>query len=266
MAPLLSRRAFLAAPLPLLIAPRAALAAPRFRQPFDFSAELGIFFNLFTFSLRGTAVKEIDQTTGRYRVTISGEGNDVSVHTDASGMIRQGRFIPRETHSHSTIHGRESRVDLLYDHDGGKVEYHLLTHTFFLGRRRQVDDVLKLPPDRHVDDLLSAEMNFAANMLDQETDGTYSTVIVRRARPDNEGFDDVSPSGYRAELIPLRFKVTPDEAPGRLRALVDITSFSAWARRNQPARITFGPDRHLESVVSKLMLGTTFTAHLAASG
>src|SRR4030095_1615135 len=69
----------------------------------------------------------------------------------------------------------------------------------------------------------------------READGTYRTYIVRRARPENEGPDDVSPSGYRAELIPLRFQVVPDEAPGRLRALIDINGFSSWARRHQPA-------------------------------
>src|SRR4029453_3990124 len=144
-------------------------------------------------------------------------------------------------------------------------EYHAVNHTFFLGRRRQVDDVLKLPTDRAIDDLLSAELNFAANMLERGPDGPYRTYIVRRARPDNEGPDDVSPSGYRAELIPLRFQVVPDEAPGRLRALIDITGFSSWARRNQPAGGIFGPHRHAWSVQSKLMLGATFKARLATS-
>ena len=57
----------------------------------------------------------------------------------------------------------------------------------------------------------------------------------------------------------------PEGASGRLSALIDITSFSSWARRNQPARVTFGPDRHLESVQTKLILGTTFKVRLAAA-
>jgi hypothetical protein len=57
----------------------------------------------------------------------------------------------------------------------------------------------------------------------------------------------------------------PDESSGRLRAQIDITSFSSWARRSQPAQVTFGPDRHLESVQSKLMLGTTFKARLTTA-
>ena len=261
-----SRRAFLAASLPLLAIPRAAFAEDSARQVFDCSVDVGVLFNLFTFALKGTVVKEVDRTAGRYRVTLSGEGNSISVHTEASGIIRQTRFMPVETHSHSTIRGRESRLDLRYDHDRGIVEYHSIMHTFFLGRRRQVDDTLKLPADRRVDDLLSAELNFAANVLEQEPDGTYRTFIVRRARPENEAPDDVSPSGYRAELVPLRFQVTPGDVPGRLNSLIDITSFSSWARSNQPARVTFTADRHLESVQTKLILGTTFNAHLAATG
>ena len=232
-------------------------AAPPLGEPWDFSVDVGVLFDLITFSLKGVLVKEIDLAAARYRITMNGEGDNISLHTDAAGVIRQGRFTPVDLHSTSTIR---------YDHDRGTVEYHSVSHTFFLGRRRQVDDVLKLPTDRHVDDLLSAELNFSANMLDRDPDGTYRTYIVRRVRPDNEGPDDVSPSGYRAELVPLRFQVAPGETPGRLRALIDITGFSSWARHNQPAQVVFGPDRHLESVQTKLMLGTTFKARLTSTG
>src|SRR6266511_2804553 len=246
----LSRRAFLAAPLPLLLLPRAVRAAPSAPQPLDFAVDVGVLFDMITFALKGTLIKEIDPAAGRYQVTMTGEGDKISLHTVASGVIRQGRYLPVELRSASTIRGRESKLELLYDHDRGTVEYHAVSHTFFLGRRSQVDD------------LLSAELNFAANMLDREPDGTYRTYIVRRARPENEGPDDVSASGYRAELVPLRFQVVPDARSGRLRAVIDITGFSSWARRNQPAQVIFGPDRHLESVQSKLMLGTTFKARL----
>ena len=260
-----SRRAFLAASLPLLASPRVALGEVPARQVFDYSANVGVLFNLITFALKGTVVKEIDHTAGRYRVSINGEGDSISQHTDAMGIIRQGRFVPVEIRSHSTIRGRESRLDMFYDHDRVTVEYHAVMHTFFLGRRRQVDDMLKLPADRRVDDLVSAELNFASNMLEREPDGTYRTFIVRRSRPEDEGPDDVSASGYHAELIPLRFQAVPEGASGRLSALIDITGFSSWARRNQPASVTFGPDRHLESLQTKLILGTTFKVRLAAA-
>ena len=267
MVPCLSRRAFLAASLPLLASPSVVLAqvSPQVpaREVFDYSVNVGVLFNLITFALKGTVVKEIDHTAGSYRVSMNGEGDSISLHTEASGMIRQGRFMPLEIHSQSTIRGRESRLDMLYDHDRGTVEYHSVMHTFLLGRRRQGDDILKLPADRRVDDLLSAELNFAANMLEREPDGTYRTFIVRRSRPEDEGPDDVSTSGYHAELIPLRFQAEPEDPSGRLRALIDITSFSSWARRNQPARVTFGPDRHVEGVETKLILGTTFNVRVA---
>jgi hypothetical protein len=261
-----SRRAFLAASLALLASPRTAHAEAPGRQLFDYSVEVGVLFNLFTFVLKGTVVKDIDRTAGRYRVTMNGDGDGISLRTEASGMIRQGRFMPLVTHSNSTIRGRESQLDLLYDHDRGTVEYHSFMHTFFLGRRRQVDDTLKFSKDRRVDDLLSAELNFVANVLEQDPDGTYRTVIVRRSRPENEGPDEVAASGYRAELVPLRFQVTPDGGTGRLSSLIDITSFSSWARSNQPAHVTFAADRHLESIQTKLILGTTFKARLAAAG
>jgi hypothetical protein len=261
-----SRRAFLAASLPLLVIRRAAFAEDPGRRVFDCWVDVGVLFNLFTFTFKGILVKEINRAAGRYRVTMNGEGDSISLHTEASGMIQKERFMPVETHSINIIRGRESKLDLRYDHGRGIVEYHSVMHTFFLGRRRQVDDTLKLPSDRPVDDLLSAELNFAANVLEQEPDGTYRTFIVRRSRPENEAPDDVSASGYRAELVPLRFQVTSGDGTGRLNSLIDITGFSSWARSNQPARVTFTADRHLESVQTKLILGTTFKARLAATG
>ncbi len=258
-----SRRAFLAAPLSVLLAGRLAQVQAQPREPrrqvYDFTVEAGVMWDLFTIAMAGTMTEEIDPLAGRYRMTLAGQGTSLTAHTEATGIIREGRYMPIETHSHSTIRGREGRLDLLYDYNHGLVEYHSVGYTFFLGRRRQVDDTLKLPPGQRVDDLLSAGLNFAADRLDQEPDGTYRTFIVRRSRVENEGPDDVSPSGYRAELVPLRFRATPDADTGRLNALIDITGFSTWARRNQPAQVTFSPDRRVETAQSRLILGTTLT-------
>src|SRR6266852_5869483 len=246
----LTRRAFLAAPLPLLLAPRLAWGQAQAknlqRQVYDFGVDVGVMWDLFTFAVTGTVTEEIDLAAGRYRMVLTGEG----------------RFVPVETHSRNTVRGREGTLNLLYDYDRGTVEYHSVGHTFFLGRRRQVDDTLKLPVGQRVDDLLSAERNLVANKLDQDPDGTYRTLIVRRSRAENEGPDDVSPSGYRAELVPLRFRLTPDSATGRLNALIDITGFSSWSRGNEPARVTFTSDRRLETVQSKLILGTTLKVRI----
>ena len=99
-----------------------------------------------------------------------------------------------------------------------------------------------------MDDIASAMLNFAVNRLEQDGEGYYRTAIVRRAKAENEGLDDVSANGYRAEIVPLRFRVTSDPATGLLSAQIDITRFSSWARSSQPARVTFDQARHVESV------------------
>ena len=262
-----TRRQLLAAlPAGLLFPRRWAFALEDGRSVLAYQLDLSILFSLLTLSLTGNVVQEIDRRAGRYRVTMDGKGTAISTRTEATGVIREGRFKPLETRSVHHFRGRENTVATSYDYERQRVELHAVTHTLLLGRRRQVDDTLALPAGRHVDDLISAELNFAANTLDRDGDGTYSTWVMRRARADNEGPDDVSPSGYRAELVPLRFQVKPGDATGRLNSQIDITGFSSWARSDQPARVTFSPDRNLESVQSKLILGTTFKARLAPVG
>src|SRR4029077_11596986 len=131
---------------------------------------VGVMWDLFTFAMTGTVIQEIDLAAGRYRLVLTGEGSSITAHTEASGVIREGRFVPVETHIRRTVRGREGTLNLLYDYDRGTVEYHSVGQTFFLGRRRQVDDTLKLPAGQRVDDLVSVELNLVANKLDQESD------------------------------------------------------------------------------------------------
>ena len=266
MEPRLTRRQVLAAlPAWLLLSRGWAHALEGERTVLAYQLDLSVLFNLLTLSLTGTVVQEIDRRAGRYRVTMEGKGTAISTKTEASGIIREGRFKPLETRSVHLFRGRQNTMATTYDYDRQRAELHAVTHTLLLGRRRQVDDTLALPPGRHVDDLISAELNFAANTLDREADGTYHTWVVRRARAENEGPDEVSADGYRAELVPLRFRPTADGPTGRLTALVDITRFSSWARSDQPARVTFAPDRQLESVQSSLILGTTLSVRVTAN-
>ncbi|HTI54383.1 MAG TPA: hypothetical protein VMC04_09135 [Verrucomicrobiae bacterium] len=265
-----TRRQLLLAALPilpgsLLLRQRRASALEDGRSVLGYQLDLSILFNFLTLSLIGNVVQEIDRRAGRYRVTMDGKGTAISTRTEATGIIRDGRFKPLESRSVHLFRGRENTVATSYDYERQRVELHAVTHTLLLGRRRQVDDTLALPPGRHVDDLISAELNFAANTLDRDSDGTYSTWVMRRARADNEGPDDVSPDGYRAELVPLRFRPSPDGPTGRLIALVDITRFSSWARPDAPARVTFAPDRRLESVQSSLILGTTLSVRVTGN-
>ena len=249
----------------LLLATGRALALDDGRSTLGYQLDLSILYSFLTLSLVGTVVQEIDRRAGKYRVTMDGKGTAISTKTEATGIIRDGRFKPVESRSVHLFRGRENTVATSYDYERQRVELHAVTHTLLLGRRRQVDDALAIPPGRHIDDLVSAELNFAANTLDRESDGTYSTWVMRRARADDEGPDDVSPDGYRAELVPLRFRATPDGPGGRLTAQIDITRFSSWARKDTPARIIFAPDRQLESVQSSLILGTTLSVRVTGN-
>lgn len=263
MAVVLSRRQLLTLPLLGLLLPRPAAGEVRERAVRAYQADIGVLFNLLTFTLAGRVTEELDRAAGRYQVTMTGSGPGITAAMETHGVIRDGRFIPTETRGSHTVRGRENRVTLSYDHDRRFVEYHSLGYTLLLGRRRQVDDVVRFAPGQRVDDLVSAELNFAANTLERDADGAYRITVVRRARSEDEGPDDVSPTGYRAELTTVKFHAAPDTATGRLTALVDLTGFSSWARPTRPAKVAFGTDRHLESVSSSLILGTTFTLRLS---
>lgn len=263
---LLTRRQLLAAlPFGLLLGHGRAHALEDGRSTFTYQLDLSVLFSVLTLSITGTVLQEIDRRAGKYRVTMEGQGTGLSTRTEASGVIRDGRFKPVETRAVHHFRNRQNTSTTTYDHTRQRAEIHAVTHTLLLGRRRQVDDILAIPPGRHVDDLISAELNFADNTLEHEADGTYHTWVVRRARADNEGPDDVSPDGYRAELVPLRFRPSPDAATGGQTALVDITRFSSWARPDQPARVTFGADRQLVSVQSLLLYGTTLRVRVTGT-
>ncbi|HXJ77105.1 MAG TPA: hypothetical protein VMS64_00320 [Candidatus Methylomirabilis sp.] len=269
MGPRLTRRGFLALPFLSLMLPRLSLVRPvralgetveRTVRAYDLN--VGVLFNLLTYSVTGSVTVEVDRATGSYRVTVSGAGPGVVARSESAGIIRDGRFMPTSTRSSHTVRGRENWLKLTYDYDRGAVRYQVVSHTFLLGRRWGVDDVLRLPPGQHVDDLISAALNFANGSLDVDHDGAFRMTLVRRARSAHEKPDEVSPSGYHAEFATVRFHAAPDPT-GRLTALVDLTGFSSWARPASPAHVVFGSDRYLESATSSLILGTTFTLHLA---
>ncbi len=264
MRSVLTRRQFLALPFGLFFVQARARAEEPARSVLDYDLHLAVLFDLLNFKVSGSVVADVERRLGRYRVTMAGQGTGISTRTEAVGVIRAGRFNPTETRSTHRLRGRESWVVTTYDYDRGQLELHGVSHTLVLGRRRQVDDVLPLPPGQHVDDLVSAVLNFADNTLDREPDGTYRALIVRRARADTEGPDDVSPGGYRAELVPLRFKPT-EASSGRLTASIDVTRFSSWARADHPARVTFTHDRQLESIYSPLILGSSLQLRVTSS-
>jgi len=264
MKSILSRRQFLLLGAPILLAGRQVGAAGVSRSQGTYRVDVGVLYGILSLSLTGVVVEEIDWSAGRYRVRLEGKGVGMAHRTEAEGIIRGGRFLPLESRMQQTVRGRDSTVLITYDHARGQVEYHSVGYTLLMGRRRQVDDVVQVPPGQPVDDLPSAHLNFVANKLETDSDGSYRAFIVRRAWRDNEGPDDVSPSGYRAMLAPVRFLVAPDPVSGRLRGQLDMTSLSSWARPGEPARVTFDAARHLESVHSSLILGTTVTVQFAS--
>jgi hypothetical protein len=225
---------------------------------------MGVLFDLLTFHLTGTVVEEIDRPARRYRVVMTGEGSGITNRSESTGIIRDGRFLPVASWSQGAFRGRENRATTKYDYERGTIEVHWLGHSLVLGRVRQVDDVIKMPKGQPVDDLTSTTLNFAAGRLETDREGYHHTLVVRRARAANEAPDDVAKGPYRAELVPLRFRVASDAA-GRLSATVDITRFSSWARAGKPAQVTFNETRHVESLKSALMLGSSVSVRLVSS-
>jgi hypothetical protein len=159
------------------------------------------------------------------------------------------------------VYGRESRLEITYDYPQRVIHYRGRSETFVLRRIRTTDDTLALPTDVHVDDVVSATLNYADGRWPAEPDGRLVTRVVRRQRIPGERPDDVD-RRYRAELVPFELRVTT-EAGGRATALLDMTRFSSWAREDEPARIVFGADRRPESITASLILGTSLTIRIA---
>jgi hypothetical protein len=256
----LSRREFLAGvPLmpSILLDHGAARGGEQSRQGTSYQVNIGIFFGLFTFGISGSVEERIDRAAGRYHVVVAGEGPGIANRLESRGVIRGRRLVPTATRLFFNIRGRESRTAITYDHDRGLIEYDHVSHTFLLGRRREVRDLLRPLSDQQVDDVVTAALNYAEGALEADATGAFRTYVVRRARPEGEGLEEVQPAGYRAEIVPLVFRVTPDPQAPRGVAEFDLTRFSSWARTRSPARIAFGSNRRPASIQAELALGTT---------
>ena len=261
--PSISRREFVSLLLVLADVRRAGADVVT-RSQDAYKMDAGVLYGMLNLTLTGTIAREVDPAARRWRVTIDGQGAGAVHRAESVGFVREGRCYPTASRMEQTIRGRDAMVSVGYDYARGLVEYHSVSHTLLMGRRRQVDDTLPLPPGQPVDDLASASLNFEANKLESDGQGGYRTLIVRRAWKENEGPDDASPGGYRAMLAPVRLRVTPNPATGGLHGQLDMTSLSSWARANQPARVSFDAQRHLQSFETSLILGTTVTLRLAS--
>ncbi|MGH7268584.1 MAG: hypothetical protein ACREMB_27530 [Candidatus Rokuibacteriota bacterium] len=259
--PLLTRRQLLAWAVGFgLGGGRPARAAVQ-RRTVPFAADVELLYGTLSFHVSGTIEESVDRAAGVYDVAVAGRGDGIETTVEGSGVLRGGRWAPRRTAAFFLVHGRETRSNIDYDHDRRQVAYRSRSETFFLRRIRAADDRLTVPPGVHVDDVLSATLNYADGLWPAEPDGSLRTHVVRRQRAAGEGPDDVQRS-YQAELVPLVLRIQPDRDAGRTTALFDMTRFSSWAREDRPARIVFGPGRRPETITSSLVLGTSFSIRI----
>lgn len=260
---LINRREFLTYPLVLLFATSTRAMAGAKTVKAAYTAEIGILYDMFSLQLRGTIEETIDRIGGEYRIVAHGTGPGIANRLNSVGVLRDGRWAPLRSHSWFDVRGRESRTDISYHWAKRQIEYHARGETFFLRRLRVVDDVVSVPDRLHVDDVMSATLNYADGRWPAQTDGIHRTFVVRRRRSESEGPDDVAPA-YRAETVPLELKIAPDPS-GKVTALFDLTRFSSWARPSKPARIYFSETRRPELIVTSMILGTSATIRFIAS-
>jgi hypothetical protein len=260
----IGRRDFLTLPLALLLSPLVSplLSPPRRAygaveaHSAPYRVEVSLLYGVLTYRIDETLAESVDRAAGRYEVEMTGDGDGIANRIESTGVLRQGRWAPLRSRSFFSVKGRESRADITYDYDAGKVDYHFKGETFFLRRLRVVDDVVPMPEGVLVDDAISATLNYADQLWRPQADGDLLTHIVRRKMASNEGPDDVQ-AQYRAELAPLTLKVAVDAETRKPIARFDLTRFSSWAKQNQPALITFGGDRRPERMSLPMILGTS---------
>jgi len=257
----LGRRDFLTLTLALLAAPARLLAGEPASRPNDYAVDIGILYRLLTFHLDGTFEERVDEAAGRYEITAVGKGSSIANRIESAGVLRDGRWTPVRSSTRFEIHERVSQTRLAYDHERHRVDYHARGETFFLRRLRVVDDVLALPEGLHVDDAMSALLNYREGRWTPDADGRLRTNVVRRRRADDEGPDDVAAS-YRGEIVPLELTLTADPASRAPAALIDFSRFTAWARANQPARIQFDQERRPKLITGPLILGSSVSIRL----
>ncbi|HWC03938.1 MAG TPA: hypothetical protein VHF87_14370 [Methylomirabilota bacterium] len=254
-APVLGRRTLLGMALAWVLVPSRRASAESESRRGTFSARATMLYGAFRFEESGTIHESIDRTAGRYEVRITGHGPSMSTEIESTGTLRAGRWAPLRFTDRFVVYGRESRLDIAFDHARRLVQYRGRSETFLLRRLRVTDDDVSVPAGVHVDDVVSATLNYAEARWPPESDGRLVTRIVRRERIRGERPDDAA-GRYRAELVPFELRVGPD-TDGRATALLDLTRFSSWAREDEPARIVFSADRRPEAITASLILGTS---------
>jgi hypothetical protein len=266
---LISRRQFLTLPLALLV-PTAARALAQGQSLAQgqvvrstYAAEIGILYDMLTLRLQGSLEETVDRSSGEYRVQAMGTGPGIANRFNSTGVLRNERWAPVRSESWFDIRGRQTRTEINYDWRKRQIRYRARGETFFLRRLRVVDDQLSLADGAHVDDIMSATLNYADGRWRPDADGAHRTLVVRRRRAEDEGPDDVAAS-YRAEVVTLDLKTVADTS-GKATATFDLSPFSSWAKPSHPARIVFAHTRRPELITTYMILGTSVTIRFVAS-
>lgn len=257
----IARRQFLTLALAVMVAPGWVLAADAGGRRKGYVVDVGLLYSLLRFHMEGSFEEEIDRAGGRYQVRGAGQGDRIANRIESSGVLRDGRWAPVRGQAWFQVYGRESRTDITYDHDRRFIEYHARGETFMRRRLRLVDDVVAVPEGVHIDDAVSASLNYRDGRWSPDGQGRLRTHVVRRRQNDDEGPDDVA-RVYHAEVVPLELTVTADPQSQRAAALLDLSRFSSWARTNRPARIEFDADRRPLLISGPMILGSSVSIRL----
>jgi len=257
----INRRDFLALALALVMAPgRAVGLEPAVRRS-TYAMDVGLLYHVLSFHLEGTYEEHVDRAAGRYEVQSTGQGDRISNRFQSSGTLHYGRWAPSRATTYFEIYGRQSRTEIAYDHPRRAVEYHARGETFLMRKLRVVDDVLTMPEGLHIDDAISALLNYQDGRWTPDAQGRLRTHVVRRRQSDSEGPDDVA-RNYRAEVVPLELTVTSDPESRKPSALLDLSRFSSWARSSKPARIHFDDQRRPTLITGPMILGSSVSLRL----
>src|SRR5262249_11768834 len=158
---LLDRRTVLGMALAWVLAPgRRAAAEPEVKKG-NFSARVALLFGAFRFEESGVIEETVDYAAGRYQVRITGTGGDMTTEIESTGALHNGRWAPVRFTDRFLVYGRESKLEVNYDLAGGRIRFQGRSETFLLRRVRVTDDTIAVPPDTHVDDVISATLNYA---------------------------------------------------------------------------------------------------------
>jgi hypothetical protein len=257
----IARREFLTLPLAFLLLPLARAHAMVAAHTVPYRVDVSLLYGALTYRIDETLAESVDKAGGRYEVAVTGEGDGIANRIESAGTLRQGRWAPLRTQSFFSVKGRESRSNVKYDYVSRRVDYHFKGETFFLRRLRVVDDTVPMPEGVHIDDAISATLNYADRLWPPQSDGNLSTHIIRRKIASNEGPDDVQ-ARYQAELVRFTLNVAVDADTRKPVGRFDLSRFSSWAKQNQPAQVTFGVDRRPEHLNLPMMLGTSVQIRL----